>query len=189
MGADKEGYWSKVRSDAAERRANGKRGGGQSLDGKSLDVERLRGRIRDWRAENNLKTDNIATSIDRHDASHVLIKDYLGKSSEQIARLVGLSGKGPSILEEILADVMDSYPSSGKVERSDLLSKIKRSIKYTVGQDYDIAYEGGGTHLSPRTLSTIAKYFMAMSERSDFGKFIETLHHAQDFVASDKYRI
>lgn len=194
MGSDRDKYWDKVRKDASESKPSGRRGRGQSLDGKAIDIEKLRSRIYDWRRANGLYTTNIGTSLDRHDASHVLIKDYLGKSSEQIAKLIGLSGKGPSVLEEILADTMDNYPSSGRPSKSWLTNMIYQSIKITAGTDLRESGSSleslGALRTNPdRAVSTIVKYFTAMSNRPDFDKFIETLQHARKYVASDTRRV
>lgn len=83
---------------------------GQSLDGDSLDLTILDLRVSEWKTELGLfnqpefPSRNIRiteSGIRFHDRSHVLVQDFLGKSSQEMAA-VYVEMSLPSIYEEIL---------------------------------------------------------------------------------------
>jgi len=83
---------------------------GQSLDGDSLDLALLDSRVCKWKSELGLLNQpefpprNIKiteSGIRFHDRSHILVQDYLGKSSQEMAATYAESSL-PSVYEEIL---------------------------------------------------------------------------------------
>ena len=83
---------------------------GQSLDGEALDASLLDSRVKTWKESLGLyhqtdfppKNFPVNKMGERfHDRSHILIQDYLGKTSEDF-RLVYNEDSNPSIYEEVL---------------------------------------------------------------------------------------
>jgi hypothetical protein len=83
---------------------------GQSLDGEALDVSLLDSRVRVWKESlglyhqtdfppKNFPVNEMGEKF--HDRSHILIQDYLGRTSEEF-RLVYNEDSNPSIYEEVL---------------------------------------------------------------------------------------
>jgi hypothetical protein len=84
---------------------------GQSLDGNALDLDLLDSRVQQWKEELGLihqpefPPKNVKISDDGvkfHDRSHILVQDYLGKTSYDF-REIFEEKSAPSVYEEILA--------------------------------------------------------------------------------------
>lgn len=161
------------------------RAGGQSLQGNNLDYEELDRRTSEWLKSLGLDPDFAAPG---HDETHVLVRDYMGKTSEQIARLLGGKGKGPSILEEIFVEVIEDltrkprdlrylfFKSSG--EKTGLVSSIEGSISVSAAMGF-ISKEDPIYKNQERTINSIRRLFLKMSEREDFDTFLDTVKLAR----------
>lgn len=183
IGEPKEELWNRLRK-LSEMAPSGKRGGGQSLEGSNLDTALLKERVREWRKD--LKLPDVP-GIDAHDSAHILVRDYLGKTSEQISRFLGLKGRGPSVLEEILVGVFESeiiayrngrvkFDKSNEARLRDVIDRfilISKNMgfvppKHTLSRNKD------------RITNTLVKYFNAVSNRPDFDQFLDTLDQARN---------
>jgi hypothetical protein len=83
---------------------------GQSLDGEALDVSLLDSRVHEWKSSLNLyHQDNFPPKNfpinpmgeKFHDRSHILLQDFLQRTSEDFSRVYGESSL-PSVYEEVL---------------------------------------------------------------------------------------
>lgn len=193
LGQSRGELWDKIRGAAKVKEGSReKRGKGQSLEGEALNTERLKERVREWRRKMKLKDVNIDLYIDHHDATHILVRDYLGKSSEKIAGLLRLKGKGPSVLEEAFVDVLDSRLSPTGRQKIRFNSKtdlavglefyktleISRSLGFADSDDSDRIFRNRG-----RISKTLTRLFKVMSERPDFDQFIETLYQVREEIS------
>lgn len=173
-----------ARDEIQKRKERPKRGGGQSVDRDSIDKEKLRNRISQWRKENGLSDDASM----QHDATHVLLRDYLGKSSEQIAGLLGGTGKGPSVVEEIMADVFSNMSRYSRRELKDyidgtqiyinptLKNDIERSIRLSENLGF-VKPEDSISVNRDRVVRGMERLFKKVSERGDFEDFLYTVRN------------
>ena len=152
---------------------------GQSLDGENINFKELDKRVNKWRKSLGLYSpDDIPPG---HDESHVLLRDYMGKSSQQIAKLLGGSGKGPSVLEEIFVDVVERMARfKGKDKRSEFLSsdKLREEVIRSIGISDKLGFIPGGSPLKmsqDRAVNSIMRVMRTMGQMEDFDKFMETL--------------
>lgn len=152
---------------------------GQSVDGENINFKELDKRVNKWRKSLGLYSpDDIPPG---HDESHVLLRDYMGKSSQQIAKLLGGSGKGPSVLEEIFVDVVERMARfKSKDKRSEFLSsdKLREEIVRSIGISDALGFVPGSSPLKrsqDRTVNSVIRVMRAMGQREDFDKFMETL--------------
>lgn len=157
-----------------------KRGRGQSLDGTRVDVKKLLKRVDAWQKEHNLNSDSVAIF---HDCVHILLRDYLGKSSSQISRLLGDISKSTSVAEEVFADSFSNL-ASGKqspwTSKSKFLASetIRKEIKSSLRLSADLGYLGPDSYTSrnmDRVVDRFEKMFQVMAKRRDFESFLVTL--------------
>lgn len=195
LGQSRNELWDKMRDAAGRKKGRGeKRGRGQSLEGEALDTERLKDRVREWRRKMNLTDIKLDLYMDHHDATHVLVRDYIGKSSEKIAGLLGLKGKGPSVLEEMFVDVLDSRLSSTGRQKVRFSAKTEMEVGLEVYKSLEISRglgfaDSDRIHRNRRRISNnVVRYFKVMSERPDFDQFINTLYQVREEI-SDINRI
>jgi hypothetical protein len=168
----------------------GKRGGGQSLEGKDLDVKRLVDRVGKWQDEHGLRKE----FTDGHDETHLLYRDYLGKSSEQIAALMGFKGKGPSMTEEMFVTSIEELAKLPKEQRSGFL----RSDQFLQGLYFQLSFainlfgadilkeEPSFLYRQERVINSTIRILERMIQRPDFDKFAETVMTAKE-KAKDYY--
>lgn len=152
---------------------------GQSLDGEKINFKELDKRVNKWRKSLGLYSpDDIPPG---HDESHVLTRDYMGKNSQQIAKLLGGSGKGPSVLEEIFVDVVERMARfKSKDKRSEFLSsdKLREEIIRSIGISDRLGFVPESSPLKrsqDRTVNSIIRVMRTMGQREDFDKFMETV--------------
>jgi hypothetical protein len=152
---------------------------GQSLDGENINFKELDKRVNKWRKSLGLYSpDDIPPG---HDESHTLLRDYMGKSSEQIAKLLGGSGKGPSVLEEIFVDVVERMARfKAKEKRSEFLSsdKLREEIMRSIGISDRLGFVPSSSPLKrsqDRAVNSIIRVMRTMAKNEDFDKFIDTI--------------
>lgn len=168
---------SELRDKIQERPS--RRGKGQSLDGENINFKELDKRVNKWRKALGLYSpDDIPPG---HDESHMLLRDYMGKSSQQIAKLLGGKGKGPSVLEEIFVDVVERMARfKGSDKRSEFLSseKLREEIIRSIGVSDKLGFVPSSSPLrqnQDRVVNSIIRVMRTMGQRDDFDKFMETL--------------
>lgn len=167
-----------------------KRGGGQSLEGKDLDVKRLVDRVKAWQDEHGLRKEFTGG----HDETHILYRDYMGKSSEQIAALMGFKGKGPSLTEENFVTSLEQLVKLPKDKRAAYL----RSDEFLQGLYFQLSYainlfgadilkeEPSFLFRQERVINSTIRILERMLQRPDFDKFMETIETAKE-KAGDYY--
>ena len=157
---------------------------GQSLDGDSLDTFLLDSRVHEWKTslglyhQENFPPKNFPINKmgeKFHDRSHVLIQDYLGKSSEDLGRVYD-EVSSPSIFEETLtffcAQVTHN-PSEGPA---------KWVTKEAVVKDFlfleHIGYvtEDSVYHRNQEVMAhSVSSYLQGLVSQPDFERFRFTL--------------
>lgn len=199
------GSLGKVRSNIIEVERK-KRGGGQSLDGENLDKNKLLNRVDKWIKDRNLTPPGEvmdALTAYQHDATHLLLKDYLGKSSEQLARLSSPLTKGISLTEEAFVTAIegllnpfsgwtsynrrDKYkPFSYSADR-EIVSKFLSSAEFKKAIENAIKADAEDFGLRDsreygnrvRISNGIARILRRASERPDFYDFLNTVQYME----------
>lgn len=175
-----------VRETFAKVQAGSKRGQGQSLEGSDLDFDKLHNRALTWAKENNLgDPEDVQPG---HDETHVLVRDYLGKSAKAIGALIGEPSKGgPTNFEEVLVEAFETLARSPRTDKSEFFPS-------TADQSFGLSRNLGvlpKDHLynrdPERAVNVAVKYLYAISRREDFDLFLETVKTARK-KALEKYR-
>lgn len=168
---------SKLKSAIEEPKV--KRDRGQSLDGEKVDFKKLDKRVNKWRKSLGLYSpDDVPPG---HDESHVLLRDYMGKSSQQIAKLLGGAGKGPSVLEEIFVDIAERLSLfKDRDGRSNFISsdKLREEVARSIGLSNKLGFISENSPLirsQDRSVNSILRVIKTMSAQSDFDQFMQTL--------------
>lgn len=155
-----------------------RRAKGQSLEGSALDYPKLKQRARDWVRENNLGSpDDVQPG---HDETHVLVRDYLGKSGKALGALLGESSKGgPTNFEEALVEAFETLSRNPKLDRKNLFPD-------SVVETFSLSRNLGvlpKEHLfnrnAQRAVDVTVRYLDKISQRSDFDQFLSTVKAAR----------
>ena len=157
---------------------------GQSLDGEALDVSRLDERVRTWKESMGLyhqenfppKNFPINTMGEKfHDRSHILVQDYLGKSSWDFCQIYN-EESNPSIFEELLTFLCAQITHKPE---GDYLSwvtpeKMREKIEFLRHIGYvsdESIFLTGGTKITEE----LSDFFTEFVTQSDFPLFVQTL--------------
>ena len=157
---------------------------GQSLDGGTIDVSLLDERVRIWKEsmglyhQENFPPKNFpinAMGEKFHDRSHILVQDYLGKSSWDLCQVYN-EESNPSIFEELLTFVCAQI--THKPEK-DYLSrvtpeKMREKIEFLQYIGYvpdDSIFLTKGAKVSEE----LSVFFTEFVTQSDFPVFVKTL--------------
>jgi len=157
---------------------------GQALQGPNLDLNSLDERVFIWKTTLNLfyqehfPPRNFSVSeagIKFHDRSHLLLQDYVGKTSEDFQLIYGESSS-PSILEEILTYFCAQLVNSPGREISTLttLSKVKENINFMRHIGY-IDEDSFFLRQKEEIAEDIQEIFVSLSSSKDFLEFKQTL--------------
>ena len=157
---------------------------GQSLDGDLLDLALLDERVEEWKAELGLLDQpefpprNVTMSegsIRFHDRSHILVQDFLGKSSYDLQGFCGESSL-PPVYEELLTfffskvihrpDEDPEKKTTLEVLREDIL--LMRHLGYIT--DDSVFIED-----MPHVSRELRECYLKLLKREDFLLFKETL--------------
>ncbi len=157
---------------------------GQSLDGDSLDTTLLDSRVHKWKnslglyhQENfppkNFPINKMGEKF--HDRSHILIQDYLGKTSEEFGKIYGETSS-PSLFEEILTFFCAQLTHKPSSDPSVLVTK-QEVIKDFLFLEY-IGYitENSIYRQNQETMAhEISAYLQDLIRKPDFNLFRFTL--------------
>lgn len=162
-----------------------RRGVGQSLDGKALDNEKLAKRVDEWRKKNSLKKIDDIKNASGHDETHVLIGDYLGRTTKQLANLIGASGTGPSVIEEAFVNTVETLLGKTPKERKQFLqsqeikSLLKRHFTF-LNQMYPTEENKRLLDRSDRVINSFLRVMNRLEQRRDFNQFMQTVSVARE---------
>jgi hypothetical protein len=163
-----------------------RRAKGQSLEGADLDYPKLKQRARDWIRENNLGSpDDVQPG---HDETHVLVRDYLGKSGRALGALLGEPSEGgPTNFEEALVEAFETLSRNPKLDRKSLFPD-------SVVETFSLSRNLGvlpKEHLfnrnAQRAVDVTVRYLDKISQRPDFNLFLQTVKAARK-AALKEYR-
>jgi hypothetical protein len=157
---------------------------GQSLEGDNLDLEQLDRRVEAWKIELGLIDQpefpprNVTMSegaIRFHDRSHILVQDYLGKSSYDLREVYGETSL-PPVYEELLTfffskvihhpELNPEMKTTPDILRKDIL--LMRHLGYITNDSNFI--------LNISTISTeLSEFYRRIVTQGDFPLFRQTL--------------
>lgn len=164
---------------SASRRATG-----QSLEGADLDYPKLKDRARQWAKENGLgDPDDVQPG---HDETHILVQDYLGKTSKALGKLLGEKSEGgPTNFEEVLVEAFETLSRIPGIDKKTFFQK-------TTKESFDLSRSLGvlpKDHMYVRepekAISACTKYLEAISRRPDFNRFLSTVKTARRKASDD----
>jgi hypothetical protein len=161
---------------------NNKRG--QSLDGENLDLDLLDRRVSEWKAELGLFNQpefpprNVKMSegaIRFHDRSHILVQDYLGKSSYDLRETYGETSL-PPVYEELLTFFFSKviHHSNSDPEEKTRLEVLREDILLMKHLGYitdDSVFIEDIACLSRE----LREFYLEIINKKDFALFKETL--------------
>lgn len=164
----------------------GRRGLGQSLDGENIDTKKLDRRVDAWRKENGLQAVRNLKNVAGHDETHVLVSDYFGRSTRQIAKLMGGLGRGPSVLEEAFVNVVETLLDKSPKERkafltSDLAKSLLKRHFTTLNSLYPSPENKRLVENSDRVINSFLRVFSKLESRKDFDTFLKTVKVAREY--------
>lgn len=157
---------------------------GQAFEGSSLDKTRLDQRVEKWKVELGLieqpefppKTTKMSEgSIRYHDRSHILVQDYLGRTSYELQAFFQETSN-PPVFEELL-----TYFFSKVTHRPSTDPVTFTSPPILCGDIFLMRHLGYIDNSSifiqemPRVSVEIDSIYRGLIGRSDFSKFIDTL--------------
>jgi len=127
---------------------------------------------KDWQQRNGL--DDVSQ---KHDRFHSAVHSFLGRSSEDFARVSGIKGITP--MEEILVNhvnqhITESDPGERISSRKNLLDAA-RSMKESFIDSGEIKRGSKEDRNWDRSAHQAARLFELMSKRPDFDKFVSQL--------------
>jgi hypothetical protein len=148
------------------------------LEGSELDFEKLHQRAITWAKENGLGSPEDVQP--GHDETHVLVRDYLGKSAKAIGALIGEPSKGgPTNFEEVLVEAFEDINRFPKIDKEEF---FRRSANDSFGLSERLGVLPPD-HLyrrDPKKAVGIAvRYLNAISKREDFNQFLLTVKTAR----------
>jgi len=134
------------------------------------DKEALDKYTKDWQRRNGLE--DVSPE---HDRFHSAVHSYLGRSSEDFAKIQGTKGVTP--MEEILVNHINQHVSNGggKIDRRENLLENAREMKQSFIDGGDIRAGSKEDRNWDRSANQAARIFEAMSRRADFDQFIKQL--------------
>lgn len=163
----------------AQRRAKG-----QSLEGENLDYPKLKQRARAWVKENNLgDPDDVQPG---HDEVHILTRDYLGKTSQALGKLLGEDSKGgPTNFEEVLVEAFETLSKKRDRNQKDFFPETIRE-SFSLSSNLGVLPEDHLYNRNPeRAIDSCVRYLEAISKRSDFDQFLLTVKTARKKARQD----
>lgn len=163
----------------ASRRARG-----QSLEGSDLDYPKLKDRARQWAKENGLgDPDDV---LPGHDETHILVRDYLGKTSQALGALMGERSKGgPTNFEEVLVEAFENLSRKPNQDTAEL---FPRSIQetFSLSKNLGVLPENHLYNRDPQRATAVSvRYLKAITERPDFNQFLLTVKTARRKARED----
>ena len=157
---------------------------GQSLDGNNLDLNLLDRRVSEWKTELGLFDQpefpprNVKMSegaIRFHDRSHILVQDYLGKSSYDLQETYGETSL-PPVYEELLTFFFSKlvhHPESDP-EKKTTLEVLRKDILLMKHLGYitdDSVFIEDMAYVSRE----LREFYLKTINKKDFALFKETL--------------
>lgn len=161
-----------------------RRAKGQSLDGENLDYPKLKQRARQWVKENNLgDPDDVQPG---HDEVHILTRDYLGKTSQALGKLLGENSKGgPTNFEEVLVEAFETL-SKGRSENTKKFFTETTRESFSLSRNLGVLPKEHLYNRNPeRAVDSCVRYLEAISKRPDFDQFLLTVKTARKKARED----
>lgn len=161
-----------------------RRAKGQSLEGENLDYPKLKQRARAWVKENNLgDPDDVQPG---HDEVHVLTRDYLGKTSQTLGKLLGEGSKGgPTNFEEVLVEAFETLSKKRGQNTKGFFSETARE-SFSLSRNLGVLPKEHLYNRNPeRAIDSCVRYLDAISKRPDFNQFLLTVKTARKKARED----
>lgn len=161
-----------------------RRARGQSLEGADLDYPKLKDRARRWAKENGLgDPDDV---LPGHDETHVLVRDYLGKTSQALGSLMGEKSKGgPTNFEEVLVEAFENLSRNPKADTGKLFPESIRET-FSLSKNLGVLPDNHLYNRDPqRATSVSVRYLEEITKRPDFAQFLLTVKTARRKARED----
>lgn len=161
-----------------------RRAGGQSLEGADLDYPQLKERARNWAKDNGLgDPDDVQPG---HDETHILVQDYLGKTSKALGKLLGeKSDGGPTNFEEVLVEAFEILARFPKTNKSEYFPETAER-SFGLSRNLGVLPSNHLYNRDPqRAVGLSVRYLNAVSKRDDFDQFLLTVKTARKAALED----
>ena len=160
---------------------------GQSLDGRDLDTSLLDSRVHTWKSaldlysQENFPPKNFPINKmgeKFHDRSHILVQDYLGKTSEEFGEVYNETSS-PSLFEELLTlfcAQVTHRPSSDPAKWV-TLEEVKKDFEFLTHIGY-ITENSVYSQNQEAMAQSVSSFLQTIVLQPDFDSFRFTLLHS-----------